>query len=435
MKLFESNPRYLEFRGKPTVLIGSGEHYGALLNLDFDFRIYLETLAKARLNLTRVFSGTYREIPGDFLIADNTLAPKDRRFQSPWVRRPDGKWDLSKFDPAYFERLHDLVVLASDRSIVVEFVLFCFWYGDSFWKASPMHPANNVQGIGPEDKEKVFDLADKMFLAYQEAFVRKIVEVTNSFDNLILEICNEPYSRHDHTAYEPWQRHIADVIREAESKLPNRHPIAQNIQNGTALIDDPHPGISIFNFHYATPEAVLSNRHLAKPIADDETGFNGQSAEPYRIQAWKFMLSGGASFDHLDYSFTCSHPDGTAPIQGETPGYGGKDLRDQLSYLKRFLQSIEPWRMAPHNEVLCWGAEGVVLADPGRIYTLYLDRPGAKELGLGLPRGRYRVRFLSPVECRETKADTVDHPGGALRLHMPDYSPDLAVTITADSTR
>ncbi len=35
--LHPENPHYFLFRGKPAVLVTSGEHYGAVLNLDFDF--------------------------------------------------------------------------------------------------------------------------------------------------------------------------------------------------------------------------------------------------------------------------------------------------------------------------------------------------------------------------------------------------------------
>ena len=73
------NPRYLEFRGKPTVLITSGEHYGAVLNLNLDFDLDHPYLAELRgqipLNRTRTFSGTIVEVPGSFNITDNTLAP------------------------------------------------------------------------------------------------------------------------------------------------------------------------------------------------------------------------------------------------------------------------------------------------------------------------------------------------------------------------
>jgi hypothetical protein len=46
IRLHPDNPHYFLWRGQPTVLITSGEHYGAVLNADFDYAKYLETLAK-----------------------------------------------------------------------------------------------------------------------------------------------------------------------------------------------------------------------------------------------------------------------------------------------------------------------------------------------------------------------------------------------------
>src|SRR6058998_853912 len=86
LALHPDNPHYFLFRGKPTVLITSGEHYGAVLNLDFDYVKYLDALAKDRLNLTRTFSGAYVEPQGAFKIARNTLAPATGRFICPWAR-------------------------------------------------------------------------------------------------------------------------------------------------------------------------------------------------------------------------------------------------------------------------------------------------------------------------------------------------------------
>jgi len=89
------------FRGKPAVLLTSGEHYGAVLNLDFNYVEYLDTLAADRLNLTRTFTGAYVEPTGAFNIARNTLAPATGRFICPWARSdtpgyPNGgnKFDL-----------------------------------------------------------------------------------------------------------------------------------------------------------------------------------------------------------------------------------------------------------------------------------------------------------------------------------------------------
>lgn len=49
------NPHYFLFRGKPVILIGSTEHYGAVMNLDFDYNVYLEEIAENGLNITRHF--------------------------------------------------------------------------------------------------------------------------------------------------------------------------------------------------------------------------------------------------------------------------------------------------------------------------------------------------------------------------------------------
>src|SRR3954471_19014159 len=95
LALHPDNPHYLLFRGKPTVLITSGEHYGAVLNGDFDYARYLDELKAHELNLTRTFSGVYREVPGSFNIKGNTLAPKEGAYVSPWAKSGD-KYDLSK---------------------------------------------------------------------------------------------------------------------------------------------------------------------------------------------------------------------------------------------------------------------------------------------------------------------------------------------------
>ena len=41
MRLYPANPHYVEFRGRPVLMVGSGEHYGAVLNTDFDYLPYL----------------------------------------------------------------------------------------------------------------------------------------------------------------------------------------------------------------------------------------------------------------------------------------------------------------------------------------------------------------------------------------------------------
>ena len=101
------NPHYFLFREKPTILIGSTEHYGAVMNLDFDYVKYLDELAACGLNITRTFSGVYVEPGGAFGIMKNTMAPAPERYIAPWARSTEpgysnggNKFDLNKWDEA-----------------------------------------------------------------------------------------------------------------------------------------------------------------------------------------------------------------------------------------------------------------------------------------------------------------------------------------------
>lgn len=86
IRLDDLNHHYFRYHGKTTVLITSGEHYGAVINADFDDLKYLDTLQRDGLNYTRLFAGSYIEVPGkSFGIRKNTLAPLPGRLIVPWT--------------------------------------------------------------------------------------------------------------------------------------------------------------------------------------------------------------------------------------------------------------------------------------------------------------------------------------------------------------
>ena len=143
IKLHPENPHYFLYKGKPLVLVTSGEHYGALLNLDFDYRKYLETLYADGMNYTRIFTGIYFELPGQsFNIKYNTLAPeKDKRIDD---LSGNFKYDLTRWNEAYFKRLKDLMSIAASHDIIIEVTLFTSIYRDEHWEVSPQNPENNI---------------------------------------------------------------------------------------------------------------------------------------------------------------------------------------------------------------------------------------------------------------------------------------------------
>jgi hypothetical protein len=440
LRLHPDNPHYFLHNGKPTVLVTSGEHYGAVLNRAFNYNRYLDTLHRDGLNLTRIFSGTYREVPGDFKISNNTLAPAPGKFLAPWRQRA-GKFDLTRWDPAYFARLKKFLEHAARRGIIVELVLFCPFYEESMWQVSPMNSRNNVNGIGAVARQDVLALKDARLTEVQDALVRQIIAELRGFDNLYYEICNEPYFQ---GVTLEWQEHIARVITEAEASYPNRHLIAQNWSNGSKVVDRPNPLVSLYNFHYSRPpESVAMNWHLGRAIGNNETGFDGSADSTYRIQGWDFLMAGGALYNNLDYSFTAGHEDGFFVPAAETPGGGSTTLRRQLGILKRFFDGIPFIRMHPAAAGVVQGPERStvrVLADPGKIYAIYVhygrmvkdakpryvvdSTPASRELKLNLPPGSYTATVLNPRTGEVTKIDRLSDT-----LTLPSYSEDIAVVI------
>ncbi len=143
--------------------------------------------------------------------------------------------------------------------------------------------------------------------------------------------------------------------------------------------------VKIANFHYAEPQAVLLNYSKQIAISDDETGFKGKCALPYRHEAWDFIMSGGGVFNNLDYSFTAESPKGNSKIRGKTPGSGGHEIRQQISFLKKFIENFNFIKLKPSPEIVVGLGQSFspdigrtvirVLAKTGKQYAIYVRHP------------------------------------------------------------
>jgi len=433
------NPHYFIYNEKPTVLITSGEHYGAVLNLDFDYQKYLVELQTKGLNLTRTFTGAYVEPAGAFNITENTLAPSTDKFICPWPRSQEpgyagggNKFDLEHWNDAYFLRLKDFVAAAEKKGVIVELALFCPFYEKIQWNISPMNGSNNINGVGNIGKDSVYTL-DKSggLLMVHEALVRKVVRELKGYSNIIYEICNEPYFG---GVTMEWQHHIASLISATEKELGIKHLISQNIANDSAKITNPHPDVSVFNFHYASPPtAVKQNYGLKKVIGNNETGFRGQEDSTYRKEGWQILLSGGALYNNLDYSFTASHEDGNYAYPEKQPGGGSALLRNQLGFLMKFMNDLDFVRMKPDKSFFAGPLSGQTrvysLSETGKQYAAYFLRGQQINPTLRLPAGKYSISWMDPVTGAYSKKETLQHKGGDVVVASPQFDFDIALRI------
>jgi len=464
IQLHPENPHYFLFKGKTLALVSSAEHYGAVLNLDFDYRTYLESLSADGMNYTRMFAGTYFEIEGvSFGIENNTLAPARDRVITPWAMvindlSGEVKYDLSRWNEAYFKRLRDFMAVASDHNIIVEVTLFSSIYRDDHWDICPQNPANNVNVSENLTRFDAHTRNNGSLFSYQAELVRKMVNELNEFDNFFFEIQNEPWSDHPVAVYNivnkeelnpgdwtykadfadeasmAWQENLAEIIVEEESKLPNKHLIAQNYTNFKAPIPAVSDRVSIINFHYAWPEAVEWNYHYNKVIGFDESGFAGPGDQVYRRQAWQFMLSGGGLFNSLDYSFFPGHEDGSG--NNRAPGGGSETLRQQLRVLSDFLHGSNLEKLYPYPSCILSspGLIPYILSDKSNTYAVYLRAVGTENSTLQLKTGggSFRVQELNTLTGSYTDPVNMKSEEGILSITIMIPEGELALKITRE---
>lgn len=437
IKLHPQNPHYFLYNGKPTILVGSGEHYGSVINQGFDYKTYLQTMGKDGLNTTRLFTGAYIEKPGDFGIKNNTLAPSEKDLLLPWKRSDQSgfelggnKFDLDKWDENYFTRLKQFMTEADHNGVVVEVNLFSSYYQHG-WEYSPLNTKNNINKTDDISAALANTLLNGNILAYQEKYVRKIVKELNGFGNFYFEVQNEPYAIQKDTVIlrneygdvkdfrnfleivsqrsNDWQRKVAGWIKDEEGKLPAKHLISQNISNFHYPVTNPDPNISVFNFHYAFPKTVDENYYLNKVIGFNETGFAGKSDITYRRQAWRFLMAGGALFNMLDYSFASGAETGQ-DTSFKAPGGGSPELRQQFGILKHYFDALDFIKFRPDQQVVksSPGAITEALSDGHQQWVIYLEHLAMKpySLSLNLPKGKYKATWTNVITGTTIKTET-----------------------------
>ena len=345
--------------------------------------------------------------------------------------RRRNRFDLGRWNDAYFERLKAFVAAASERGIVVEYVLFCPFYEEDLWAVNPMNARNNVNGVGNIPRNEAYTGKHRDLQEKQEAFVRKAVRELNGFDNLYFEICNEPYFG---GVTLEWQARIAAVIVETEKDLPHKHLLAQNIANEKARIERPNPAVSIFNFHYATPPATVGmNYGLGKVIGDDETGFRGvaRPALPDRGLGFPHRRRRDLRPPRLlvhDRPRGRHGPDRRpharrrragvpCPVAGPEAVHRGIRLREDGPGRQGHRPRRPRIDLGP---ALCRTGQGLCDLRPRR------DQGHA---GAGTPRRPLPGRVAEPAHGKVEKTGEIESRGGRVDVASPPYEEDIALGI------
>jgi hypothetical protein len=157
------------------------------------------------------------------------------------------KFDLTQFNQGFYDRMRQRVIQAGDRGIYVSIMLFNGWSTD--WKSAwgggqnypfngnPFNVNNNINNIngdpnGDLQGVEIEELLIPEVTAFQEAYIRKVIDTVNDLDNVLFEICNECASPdHWSPGSVDWQYHLIDYIHAYETTCQNSIRLGSHISN------------------------------------------------------------------------------------------------------------------------------------------------------------------------------------------------------------
>ncbi|MHB9033419.1 MAG: cellulase family glycosylhydrolase [Anaerolineae bacterium] len=482
ISLHPLNPKLFLFRGKPRVLLTATEHYGAVMNRPFNMPRYLADAAEHGMTLTRLFM-LFRELQSG-LNPYSTCKPESTDYITPFQRVGPGKasdwlprYDLDAWNPEFFERLHTFLGMASEYGIIVEVTLLSNTYGESVWSLNPLHHENNVNGTPQIQWAEYMSLRHPKIVEYQLKHVRKVVAEINRYDNVIIEVCNEPGGFVQEPKFpspsevNEWQKLLIGTIRKVEQDLPNRHLISgqeaftydpftqksdKTFQELGFDVVNMHPlpgtvyrgtGYNLGNFMsaelnlQAVRDYALATYAEPKPLNYDEDNCASRFMDElgwtiHRKRAWVTLLSGG-HYDLIDFSI---HPH----LETGTPE-SSRMIRTWYKHLSHFIHRLDLARSRPitdlvikqpdHTLAACYGIPGsdyvIYLADSREKEEYGAGNPISGDIEVNLQPGKYRIYCYAPVSG-------VASPGvwiavsGPTSLAVPEFAQDIVIRIARE---
>jgi hypothetical protein len=435
LRVSSANPRYFEAdHGVPILLAGSH----TWLNMQdsgttptpepFDYVGFLDLLTAHGHNFFRLWAWEQARWSLSETRDDNWLAPNIYERTGPGTAL-DGKpkFDLDRFNQAYFDRMRERVEQAADRGIYVSIMLFNGFsvakskpssppQNRNPWHGHPFNALNNINNVngdpnGNDSGEETHELVVPAITQYQEAYVRKVIDTVNDLDNVLYEISNE-----SHGNSREWQYRMIRMIHEYETTKPRQHPVGMTVEWPDGNNDE----LFASNAEWISPNGDID----ARPIADgrkvmlvDTDHLCGVCGD--RGWVWRSVTAGENPVLMDPYNFL-GHPDRLPGIEVNTAALVG--ARQNLGYAIQITNRMDLARARPSPTL---ASTGYCLADLTSLNpSVLVYSPGGGTITVNLQdvpsAGSFRVEWLNPEMGTVTTAGTT--AGGARRSLQAPFS-------------
>jgi len=435
LRVHPANPRYFtDGSGKAILLVGS-HTWGNLQDYTYDklpsppamdFDAYLAFLKEHNHNFFRLWAWESCWNPG---ARQGTIHYEPMPYERPGPGTAlDGKpkFDLGRFNPAYFDRLRARVVAAGKQGIYASVMLLNGFsiegkgnVGGDPWRGHPLNPANNVQGIDGGGSRAVHTLANPAVTAQQEAYVRKVIDTVNDLDNVLYEITNEDTGSPANTA---WQIHIIKSIHRYEAGKARQHPVGMTQQwpgHEADLLGSPAAWIS--------PGSKLFAADGRKVVLNDTdhsyfwTGLKADGVAAQRAWVWENFTRGSQCL-FMDPYLDPSHDPGRNNPAGGRPDPYWDPLRQAMGRTRSCAARMDLAAMVPHGDL---ASTGFCLANPRQEYFVYAPKGGEVTVDLSGADGELTVEWMNPGQGTVILSGTIG--GGAKRTLKAPFAGDAVL--------
>jgi len=431
------NPRYFADADGNLVYL-TGSHTWASLQDNgagdppslFDYDQYLDFLQANNHNFFRLW--TWEEARWTTETSDanywfNPMPPFQRT--GPGVGL-DGKpkFDLTKFEQAYFDRMRARIIAAGKRGIYVSIMLFNGWSVASAkggfalnnpWKGHPFHHSNNINGIDGDPNqdnsgEEVHTLENPSITARQEAYVKKVIDTVNDLDNVLYEISNE--SDGSSTA---WQYQMIDFIKHYEATKASQHPVGMTVE----YFGGDNDNLFASAADWISPNGPLYDPMTAdgrKVILHDTDHLCGICGD--REWVWK-AFTRGLNPIFMDGYDGAGYGVGGAGFEFDNPTW--VSLRKNLGYTRDFATRMKLALMEPRNDLASTGYCLAKPTSPNAEYLVYAPTDGTITVDLTATAGQVTVEWFNPATGKSVAGGKVS--GGTQRTFTAPFTGDAVL--------
>jgi hypothetical protein len=414
-----THPRFWQYQGQPLLLLGGSD--------DDNLFQWDEAALRTQLDRLHAAGGNY---------VRNTMSSRDQGNVQPFARTADGRYDLDRWNPAYWERFERFLQMTGERGVIVQIEFWDPWdtYAEQ-WTRNPWNPANNVNYTTgttrlatayapPQYRDgtshgKPHDLFltppelqdDRIVLAHQHRFVEAVLTRSLPHPHVLYCVSNEI-----HPQYPPeWGWYWAQFIRE-RARAANR-PISITEMYWTfdfqadqhrASFDRPN----LFDFFEASqnsatrdPETHWRNLQFARqrlaahPRPINHTKTYGADTGPVWAgtdrdaleRFWRNLIGGAAS----------------SRFHRPPAGIGLSDAAQRHLRSARLLgEAFDFFRATPDAEHRLLSDRGTneayLTSIEGERYAVYFPNGGSVSLDLIGDSGSWAIRWLDIAESRWT---------------------------------